>query len=72
MREVSFFEKNEDKCVVALGFFDAVHLGHVDVLSSCVDMAKELKVVPFAFTFNSNPCALVADKDNRPHPRICE
>lgn len=64
MKEVSFFEKNNDKCVIALGFFDAVHIGHVDVLSSCVDMAKSFNVIPFAFTFLGNPAECFTDKES--------
>ena len=64
MKEVSFFEKNNDKCVIALGFFDAVHIGHVDVLSSCVDMATSFNVMPFAFTFLGNPADYFENKES--------
>lgn len=49
----------ETKRVIALGFFDGVHIGHGALLSLCVQRAKELGAVPTAFTFDTHPSALI-------------
>ncbi len=45
--------------VVALGFFDGVHLGHGALLSKAVERAKELDAVPSAISFDVHPDTLV-------------
>ena len=49
----------QQKRVIALGFFDGVHLGHGALLSLCVQRAKELGAIPSAFTFDIHPSALI-------------
>lgn len=41
--------------VIALGFFDGVHLGHGALLRTTVQRAAELGVMPAAFTFDRSP-----------------
>ena len=41
--------------VIALGFFDGVHLGHGALLRKTVERARELGVTPAAFTFDRSP-----------------
>lgn len=41
--------------VIALGFFDGVHMGHGALLRKTVRRAKELSLVPAAFTFDRAP-----------------
>lgn len=41
--------------VIALGFFDGVHLGHGALLKRTVERAHELGVSPAAFTFDRSP-----------------
>ena len=41
----------EIKRVIALGFFDGVHLGHGALLRRVAQVAEELKAVPAALTF---------------------
>lgn len=55
MNELSFYEKNNKKIVIALGFFDAVHKGHVEVITAGVKLSKKLRVDSAVFTFSSNP-----------------
>ncbi len=55
-----------DKRVIALGFFDGVHLGHGALLSLCAKRAAELGAVPAAFTFDLHPSALIPGKEPVP------
>lgn len=41
--------------VIALGFFDGVHLGHGALLRKAVQRARELDAAPAAFTFDRAP-----------------
>lgn len=41
--------------VIALGFFDGVHVGHGALLSRVGEMARELDAVPAAVTFDQHP-----------------
>ena len=43
--------------VIALGFFDGVHLGHGALLRKVKEMADRLGAVPAAFTFDKSPTA---------------
>ena len=49
----------QQKRVIALGFFDGVHLGHGALLSLCARRAGELGAIPAAFTFDIHPSALI-------------
>ena len=53
---------NETKRVIALGFFDGVHLGHGALLTRCAQRAAQLGAVPAAFTFDLHPSALIPGK----------
>ena len=46
---------NLDKRILALGFFDGVHIGHGALLSRCVRVAEKTGLIPAAFTFNQMP-----------------
>jgi len=54
------------KRVIALGFFDGVHLGHGALPSLCVKRAGELGATPAAFTFDLHPSALIPGKEPVP------
>lgn len=47
------------KKVIALGFFDGIHLGHGALLSKAVQRAKELDLTPAVFTFDMHPDTLI-------------
>lgn len=49
----------ETKRVIALGFFDGVHIGHGALLSLCAQRAKELGAIPAAFTFDVHPSSFI-------------
>ena len=48
--------------IVALGFFDGVHLGHQALLTACRDLAHRKGYIPAAVTFASHPDTLVMGK----------
>ena len=45
--------------VIALGFFDGVHLGHGALLGAVTETAAKLEAVPCAFTFDKSPTAAI-------------
>lgn len=42
-------------CVMALGMFDGVHLGHLRVLSAAADIAEQLHIPLYVLTFCDHP-----------------
>ena len=48
--------------VIALGFFDGVHLGHGALLRKVKETADRLGAVPTAFTFDKSPAAALTGK----------
>lgn len=48
--------------VMALGFFDGVHMGHGALLRTVAERAKALDAVPCAFTFDQSPAAALTGK----------
>ena len=49
--------------VIALGFFDGVHLGHASLLNMAKLRARELGVSPAVMSFDLHPDSLVAGKE---------
>ena len=52
-------EQRENACVLALGFFDGVHLGHAALLRRTVERARESGIAPAVMTFDNHPDALL-------------
>lgn len=50
----------EQKTVIALGFFDGVHLGHQALLKTAVERAAEHGMTPAVFTFDRSPKEFVS------------
>lgn len=48
-----------EKCILALGFFDGVHMGHAALLQACVNLAKENNCRSGVVTFGNHPDKLV-------------
>lgn len=46
---------NREKRVIALGFFDGVHIGHGALLSRVAEVAERLEAIPAALTFDRLP-----------------
>ena len=55
-------DTNRNTCVLALGFFDGVHLGHAALLRRTVERAAELGIAPAVMTFDTHPDTLVQGK----------
>lgn len=55
------------KRVIALGFFDGVHLGHAALLRRAVELGRELGVVPAVISFDTPPAKTI---NNEPVPLI--
>lgn len=49
--------------VIALGFFDGVHLGHAALLRTVGSRAAQLGAEPCAFTFDQSPAAALTGKE---------
>ena len=50
-----------EKKIIALGFFDGVHLGHQALLKACVELAARLGVQTGAITFENHPQSLFSN-----------
>lgn len=46
-------------CVLTLGVFDGLHLGHQQIIRTVVDRAKQIGAVPTAITFDPHPRAVL-------------
>ena len=57
----------EEKKVIALGFFDGVHIGHGALLRATVERAREVNALAAAFTFDRAPKEFVT---GRPVPLL--
>lgn len=53
---------DNQKRVIALGFFDGVHLGHQALLKKAVQRAAEYDLAPAVFTFDRSPKEFVSGK----------
>ena len=53
----------QKKRVIALGFFDGIHIGHAALMRRVLEIGKKAKLVPSVITFDTQPQNLVADKN---------
>ena len=53
------------KTVVALGFFDGVHIAHQKIIQSAVDFANDAGLTPVALTFDKSPIEVLSDSSPR-------
>ena len=56
----------QTKRVIALGFFDGVHLGHAALLRRVAERARELGAVPAAGTFDTPPENVIVGREQVP------
>lgn len=59
----------EMPCVVTIGVFDGLHLGHMQIIKDCVKTAEELNAQSIVITFNVNP--KMACGSQKPMKAIC-
>jgi riboflavin kinase/FMN adenylyltransferase len=52
----------EKKRVIALGFFDGVHIGHSALLERALKRAEETGLIPSVITFDEHPLSLIRKK----------
>ena len=57
--------------VIALGFFDGVHLGHAALLRRTVEEATKRGVIPAVFTFDRVPKEVVTPRTARTCCAVC-
>lgn len=57
--------KNLTPTVVALGYFDSVHLGHRRVIETAKSLAEELSATTTVFTFGGNLRAMLSRRDDK-------
>lgn len=72
MQVFSKFEdikKIYDGCVIALGTFDGIHLGHVDIINTANDYAQKHGVKSAVFSFSNHPLELISPEKSP--PRLC-
>lgn len=58
-------DKEKVPTVIALGYFDSVHLGHKKVIESAINKAKELGAKTVVFTFQGNLKAAIGSGDEK-------
>ena len=51
------------KRVIALGFFDGIHIGHAALLERTVQRAREIGAMPSVLSFDIHPDTLVFGKE---------
>ena len=51
--------KTDERCVLALGFFDGVHLGHAALLKKASAIAAAMGIQSAAMTFDTHPDSLI-------------
>jgi len=50
----------QEPIVLAVGFFDGVHLGHKNVIEQALELAKKHKAQTFVLTFKKHPLSIIA------------
>ena len=52
-----------DKTSVALGNFDGIHVGHIEILKNALDVAKEKGFKSLCYTFSNHPFNFIMRRD---------
>jgi riboflavin kinase/FMN adenylyltransferase len=51
------------KRIIALGFFDGIHLGHTALFNKACEIGNKSGLIPSATTFDSHPLAILRNKE---------
>lgn len=62
MKLLHYLDKYDRPLVLAMGFFDCVHKGHVEIISRAANLARKLGAECAVFTFSNDPCAYLGKK----------
>ena len=54
------FSMTEKKRVVALGFFDGVHIGHAALMSRVLEIGADNDLIPSVLTFDAHPDSVIS------------
>ena len=65
IRGINNIQPEDHGCVLTIGNFDGVHLGHKRVIEALIDKAKQHNAVPTVMVFEPQPQELFA-KDKAP------
>lgn len=63
MNKLDFNVKHNIKIILALGFFDSVHIGHKHLIEKMIDLSSELGAESAVFTFINSPFELFRKED---------
>ncbi|MGV3488295.1 MAG: bifunctional riboflavin kinase/FAD synthetase [Tuberibacillus sp.] len=58
-------QNNEDQLVLALGYFDGVHIGHQKVIKTAVEIAREKGIKAAVMTFHPHPSVVLKQMAKR-------
>jgi len=53
----------EKKRVIALGFFDGIHIGHAALMKRVIEIGNNTNLVPSVITFDTHPQSLIDGRD---------
>lgn len=62
MKQLTINDKIEQPIVIALGFFDCIHLGHQEIIKQSQLLAHKCGAYVAVFTFSNNPFDLLNNK----------
>lgn len=60
MKIFDFYKKEKTPLVLALGFFDSIHIGHCEIIKRCQSLAKSLSATDCVFTFKNDISSVVS------------
>ncbi|MDE5549411.1 MAG: bifunctional riboflavin kinase/FAD synthetase, partial [Clostridia bacterium] len=64
---IEYAQKNEQDIVLALGFFDCLHIGHIKLIDECKLMAFKKSCSSAVFTFSNSPFEVLGKNQGQIH-----
>lgn len=64
IRNYKYISENDKNVVLALGNFDGIHLGHLEVLKKTISIAKEKKLQTAVISFEPHPLTILKNTRN--------